>query len=666
MKRSGPLHVDRLIVHQFDPAKPSPGGIDTCLRGICAYAPADQELAIVGVDTGGGGPHRELGSWEVHTFNGRSIWFLPVARLDPGDQRRRIPHSLRLIGGLMRFRSRLPAADLVQAHRMDTALAVSRLVGAPLVYFIHTQENGLTGATSDSIWRRAAAAHRRLEESVVTRAVDVVVFNEDYSHTVGEWNRAARFSPTWYDPLLIHGRGEGSTTGRSLCWVGRLETPKDPLLALDVMESLAKGYPGEHWSLELLGSGTLLDAVTSRAAALSTHSNLTISVRGRVTPPEVAAAMARSDLFLMTSHPGYEGYPRVLVEAMASGLAAVVTDGSDTGSLVADGVTGYVTPRDPQQIAVAVDKAKDIEPGAVITAVEALSAPAVVRTLLSCNPPRYAAIGQGSPSGRKAAPQRWARQDVALEVDSQGARLGRWRLFNGDTFQLLTEIGRLVDSKEPHLVVTPNVDQVLDLQESPALRRAYDAASLRLVDGAPLVAVLRLLGARDVHRHTGADLLPLMAKHSADTGWKIAILGGSDYVGRRAADTLRENYPGSVVRSIPFPYVKDVSESLVLEAVGALAAWKPAVVFICLGSPKQEAFFSHWRADLPPAVYIGAGAAADFAAGSKRRAPAAVQTLGLEWTWRLIQEPRRLANRYLVKGPRFIRPAISSLTRRFA
>ncbi|MHA7141952.1 WecB/TagA/CpsF family glycosyltransferase [Arthrobacter sp. Sr33] len=666
MKKSGPLQVDRLIVHQFDPAKPSPGGIDTCLRGICAYAPADQELAVVGVDTGGGGSGRVLGAWEVHTFNGRSVWFLPVARLDPGDQRRRVPHSLRLIGGLMRFRSRLPAADLVQAHRMDTALAVSRLVAAPLVYFIHTQENGLTGATSDSIWRRAAGVHRRLEESVVTRAVDVVVFNEDYAQTVVQWNQAARFSPTWYDPKLIRGRGNGSATGRSLCWVGRLETPKDPLLALDVMESLADGYPGDHWSLELLGSGTLLDAVTSRAETLSTRSNLTISVRGRVNPPEVAAAMERSDIFLMTSHPGYEGYPRVLVEAMASGLAAVVTDGSDTGSLVVDGVTGYVTPRDPQQIAVAVDKVKDIQPAAVIKAVEALSAPAVVRNLLSFSGPRPVAIGQGSARGRNRKLRDTARQEIALELDGEGVRLGRWRLFNGDTVQLLTEIGSLVDSKQPHLVVTPNVDQVLDLQESPALRRAYDAASLRLVDGAPLVAVLRLLGARDIHRHTGADLLPLMAEHSADTGWRIAILGGNGDVGRRAAATLMDSYPGSVVHSIPFPYVKDVSETASSNAVDALAAWKPAVVFICLGSPKQEAFFSHWRADLPPAVYIGAGAAADFAAGSKRRAPAAVQNLGLEWTWRLIQEPRRLAGRYLVKGPRFIRPAISSLTRRFA
>jgi exopolysaccharide biosynthesis WecB/TagA/CpsF family protein len=651
MKKQEPFHVDRLIVHQFDPARPSPGGIDTCLRGLSQYAPADQDLAFVGVDTGHGPAHRVLGQWEVHEFGERSIWFLPAARLDPADQKRRVPHSLRLLAGLLRFRKQLPRTDAVQGHRMDIALALGLLVKAPLVYFIHTQENGLTGSTSDSMWRRAGAVHRSLEQLVVRRASDVVVFNRAYAKTVQRWNPIARFSPTWFDPRLIGEPGAGSADGRTVCWVGRLEVPKDPLLALDAMEELSEAFPGEEWRLSLLGSGTLLDEVRERAAELSRRPNLRVDTPGRVAPADVARTMAASDLFLMTSHAGYEGYPRVLVEAMASGLPAVVTDGSDTGGLVEDAVTGFTTTRDPQQIAVALAKAREIRREDVVETVAALSAPSVVRTIFAVRPAAERSL------------RRRDSRDVLLKNHHGRLTLGPWPLFQGGTEDLLVRIGQLIATRKPALVVTPNVDQVLDLQVSTDLRYAYHDAELRLVDGAPLVALAKGLGAK-VQRHTGADLLPLLTGRSVAEKWRISILGGSDDAAQAAIDALRTRFPGCDVTAVSFPFVDSPSDPRCSSAVTALQEAGPDIVFLCLGSPKQENFFRHWRAALPPAVYIGAGAAVDFAAGTKARAPRIVQRAGLEWTWRLGQEPRRLAHRYLVKGPRFLRTAALSIARR--
>lgn len=107
--------------------------------------------------------------------------------------------------------------------------------------------------------------------------------------------------------------------------------------------------------------------------------------------------------------------------------------------------------------------------------------------------------------------------------------------------------------------------------------------------------------------------------------------------------------------------LSDVDDPASLEVVEALASLEPDLVFVCLGSPKQDVWVSRWRAKLPPAVYIGAGAAVDFVAGTKRRAPRALQRLGLEWAFRLAQEPRRLARRYLVRGPAFAMVAVRSL-----
>ena len=374
-------------MHQFDPARPSPGGIDTCLRGICRYLPSDLDVAVVGVDTGGGGPDRRLGQWEEYRLNGeRRFWFLPVVALDPANQSRWIPHSLRLMTALARYRSQLPIADLVQVHRMDSALALRALVGAPQVYLIHTQENGLTGRTSDSFWRFAGRAHQRLERSVVAKAKTVIVFNEDYAEMVRHWNPRAVFSPTWYDPALITDRQVRDPY--RVLWVGRLEVPKDPALAIRAFAELVRRDPDHPWELSMLGPGTLLNDVADQVASLAPDIAARIRLRGRVSPEAVAEAMGTAGPFLMTSHPGYEGYARVLVESMASGLPAVVTLGSDTGGLVVDGRTGYVCGREPRDLADRLRRALDLHRPEVRAAVSALNAPTLIERIFALDDPQ--------------------------------------------------------------------------------------------------------------------------------------------------------------------------------------------------------------------------------------------------------------------------------------
>lgn len=379
-----PHSIDRLIVHQFDPARPSPGGIDTCLRGLCKYFPAGQTIAIVGVDTGYGPSGRILGVWEKYTFNNRTVWFLPVARLDPSDQRRLVPHSLRLIAGLIRKRRLIPDSRHVQAHRMDTALSLLALLPKrPLHYFVHTQESGLTGSSSDSIWKYASGMHAALEKSVAKRAAKVVVFNPDYAVTMSQWNTDTQFSPTWYDPELVC---EDANCGDSfqILWVGRVEEPKDPLLAVAAYQSLRALDPLNPWTLHVLGDGTLMQSLQDAVHRSGVSDG--IRLHGRVAPERVASMMAKSRVFLMTSHPGYEGYPRVLVEAMASGCVPVVTRGSDTGALIVNGNNGFVADsRTPDEIASLIVKSFDLTGEAAARAVAHLRAQSVIENLFQAN-----------------------------------------------------------------------------------------------------------------------------------------------------------------------------------------------------------------------------------------------------------------------------------------
>jgi N-acetylglucosaminyldiphosphoundecaprenol N-acetyl-beta-D-mannosaminyltransferase len=254
---------------------------------------------------------------------------------------------------------------------------------------------------------------------------------------------------------------------------------------------------------------------------------------------------------------------------------------------------------------------------------------------------------------------------IALSYDAAyGLRLGGAALFAGNADQLLIEVDSLIASRAQHLIVTPNIDQTLDLERDEGLRHAFSEASLRLIDGAPLVMLARMLGARNVHRNTGADLLPLTAELAMSRSWTIAITGGRDSVSRAAAESLTKKYPGGSIVSVPFPFIDGVDSDVSLNVVNMLTDLKPDIVFLCLGAPKQEAWFMAWRDQLPKSVYVGAGAAVDFAAGTSRRAPRLLQKAGLEWFWRLCQEPRRLAHRYLIKGPKFLTIAARSITSR--
>jgi glycosyltransferase involved in cell wall biosynthesis len=369
--------IDRLIVQQYDAQRTlTIGGIDTCLRGVLEYSPPDVTIGVVGVldDASGGGV---LGRWQKVRKGERDIWFLPVARIDTTRPKGVVPFSVRLIAGLLRYRARIPRAESLQAHRVDVGLATRLLFRGPLVYCIHTQERGLLGPTSDSFWRLLGDLHEWLDRWIVRRAERVIVFNPAYAEKVRRWNPRTAAAPTWFDPAITVSAPDPHPP--ALVWVGRLETPKNPELAIRTFAVLAKSDPDEPWTFEVIGSGTLRPELEALIATLPPDVASRITLRGRLAAADVAEARSRSGVFLMTSHAGYEGFPRVLVEAMAAGLPAVVTEGADTGGLVQQGVSGFTCGRDPQELADAVRAARGLDRAKVTEAVSALSAPRVVR-----------------------------------------------------------------------------------------------------------------------------------------------------------------------------------------------------------------------------------------------------------------------------------------------
>jgi exopolysaccharide biosynthesis WecB/TagA/CpsF family protein len=197
---------------------------------------------------------------------------------------------------------------------------------------------------------------------------------------------------------------------------------------------------------------------------------------------------------------------------------------------------------------------------------------------------------------------------------------------------------------------TINLDHLSRLRTDVAFREAYAHATYISADGVPVVLLARAEGAR-VSRVTGADLVLPLCRAAAAAGLPVHFFGTRTDVLERAVARLRRDVPTLAVAGCEAPPMGfDPAGEAAHDAARRIAASGARLCFVALGAPKQEVFADLAADETEGVVYLGVGAALDFLAGERRRAPGLLQTLGLEWLWRTLQEPRRLIPRYLRAG----------------
>lgn len=228
--------------------------------------------------------------------------------------------------------------------------------------------------------------------------------------------------------------------------------------------------------------------------------------------------------------------------------------------------------------------------------------------------------------------------------------------FDNVTFEeVRTRIGDRLALGEPGYVVTPNVDHVCRFQRDAALREAYADAFLVLSDGMPVLWASWLLGKPLCAKVSGSDLVPLLCEFAAQRGHSVFFFGAAEGVAEEAADNLCRRYPDLQVAGVycpPMGFHEDPAENA--KALEMIRSAAPDICFVALGAPKQEIWMRRHCRGMGAKVSLGIGAALDFAAGRRRRAPVWMQNWGLEWLWRLAMEPRRLWRRYLLDDPYFL------------
>jgi N-acetylglucosaminyldiphosphoundecaprenol N-acetyl-beta-D-mannosaminyltransferase len=146
-----------------------------------------------------------------------------------------------------------------------------------------------------------------------------------------------------------------------------------------------------------------------------------------------------------------------------------------------------------------------------------------------------------------------------------------------------------------------------------------------------------------------------LIERAAAEGLRVALLGGGPGIAELAAKNLRERLPQLQIVDTLAPRLGLAATDEERAAVERLKQAKADIIFVCLGAPKQELFSDRNREALAPAVLVGFGAAVDFAAGTMPRAPRWMSQMGLEWAFRLGREPKRLAARYLLRDPEFVK-----------
>jgi N-acetylglucosaminyldiphosphoundecaprenol N-acetyl-beta-D-mannosaminyltransferase len=232
------------------------------------------------------------------------------------------------------------------------------------------------------------------------------------------------------------------------------------------------------------------------------------------------------------------------------------------------------------------------------------------------------------------------------EVDVLGCPLTSLSL---DDFVSRAE--QFISSKAPHYIAMMNVAKLVQMRSDKDLAQSILAADLIGADGVPLVWASRLLGTALPGRVNGTDLMYKLLEKGNEKGYRIFFFGAKEEILQRVLKKVRAEYPGVKVAGFHHGYFNTAEELAIANEIGKS---QPDILFIAFGSPKKELWVKRYFHVMRVPVIHGVGGSFDVMAGVVRRAPLWMQRSGLEWFFRLLQEPRRMWRRYLVTNVLFV------------
>ncbi|GLC87897.1 WecB/TagA/CpsF family glycosyltransferase [Lysinibacillus piscis] len=194
-----------------------------------------------------------------------------------------------------------------------------------------------------------------------------------------------------------------------------------------------------------------------------------------------------------------------------------------------------------------------------------------------------------------------------------------------------------IDKKQKALVVAINPEKIIKAKEDPALKKLLNEAEFQIPDGIGVILASKIQKGQIRERVTGVDMMMKLCEEAAKRGKPVFLYGGKPGVADAAKAKLESLFPSIKIVGVQDGYEKD--EQKVMARINEV---KPDILFVAMGSPKQENWINANREQLYPTIYQGVGGSFDVLAGTVKRAPAIFQKFGLEWLYRLMKEPKRI------------------------
>ena len=422
----------------------------------------------------------------------------------------------------------------------------------------------------------------------------------------------------------------------TLLYISRIEHPgKNHVRLIEAYSQLPRQLAEAH-PLVITGSDWKDAEVVHEAAAKSPHSDL-IRFTGFASGETLEKIWSEAGYYVFPSL--FEGFGLSLIEAMSRGVPCACSNNGSLGEIAADVAVTF----DPENVGEIADALKRL-----FGETEAERNARVARGLEHIKKfswPDHAA-GLAKLIGETKSTVSLFKIPVARTTESEAVE----RIISFLKLKTQTPTSTQTPTKKPAFVATLNVDFVCNAVSgwpfggNDELWGYLKNADLVTADGMPIVALSRLLRQGLPERVTGADMVPAICRRCAEEGLSVYVLGGDRDAVEEAFEKLGVKSRGLRIAGIDPAFVKlDENQPEIIERINAA---KPDILFVALGNPKQELWMGRNAEKLDVGAMIGIGGTFNFIAGKVRRAPKWVQKSGLEWIYRIVQEPGRLWRRY--------------------
>jgi N-acetylglucosaminyldiphosphoundecaprenol N-acetyl-beta-D-mannosaminyltransferase len=219
---------------------------------------------------------------------------------------------------------------------------------------------------------------------------------------------------------------------------------------------------------------------------------------------------------------------------------------------------------------------------------------------------------------------------------------------------------RHIAERTPLLLGVVNAAKLVNSRKNPELLKSLEEADIVLADGQPVVWLSKLMGEPLPERVAGIELMYKLLEKASDERYGVYFLGATHDVVTKVIEVVRQRYPHARIAGYRDGYFAEKEEKAVAEEIRDSSA---DIIFVAMPSPRKENFLRRWRGEMNIPLCHGVGGSFDVLAGITKRAPLWMQKSGLEWLYRVIQEPGRMWKRYLTTNTAFIGLGLNTIVK---